>query len=220
MRIGQGADGYRTAGRTDAGAALAMIDLHEKLRLMRGRVAFAGDGVRQLQPFGRFVGQGDAEHAAADPQHEVDHFGRDRLGGADQIPLVLAVERIDHDHEPSPSQCGQGRIDSGCGHRVGFRQVSDCGHRRILPQKGPTPGTAQFYAIAEAAGIAAVLILRRVAQSPGMPRPRFCVGVSSNVRRIRTPTPSRGRGTRAEWADGPDWTILSNFGVARRLALI
>ena len=28
-----------------------------------------------------------------------------------------------------------------------------------------------------------------------VPRPRLCVGVSSNVKRIRTPTQSRGRGT-------------------------
>jgi len=32
-----------------------------------------------------------------------------------------------------------------------------------------------------------------------VPRPRLCVGVSSNVKRIRTPTQSRGRGTQ----DGP-----------------
>ncbi len=29
----------------------------------------------------------------------------------------------------------------------------------------------------------------------GVPRPRLCVGVSSNVKQIRTPTQSRGRGT-------------------------
>jgi hypothetical protein len=31
-----------------------------------------------------------------------------------------------------------------------------------------------------------------------VPRPRLCVGVSSNVKRIRTPTQSRGRGTRPQ----------------------
>ena len=45
-----------------------------------------------------FAGEGEADHPLR-LHHEVDHLGRDALGGADQVALVLAILVVRHDHE-------------------------------------------------------------------------------------------------------------------------
>ncbi len=89
-----------------------MIDLHEKRGLVRSRIAIGRNGVAEVQAVGRFLREGDAQHTPREPQHEIDRFRRDIFGRRDQVPLVFAVERVDHDHLAAPPQTGQRLLDS------------------------------------------------------------------------------------------------------------
>ena len=110
-RVGQRTNRLRSAGRTDARPGVAMVDLDQKGRLVRSRVAVGRDRMAKIQSVGRLLRQRHAEPAAAGPQHEIDRFRRDRLGGTDQVALVLAIERVGNDHELPVSQGGESLLD-------------------------------------------------------------------------------------------------------------
>ena len=56
------------------------------------------DHQRQIELLAAFLGQGEADQAAAVLGHEVDRFGRDLLGRDDQIAFILAILVVDDDH--------------------------------------------------------------------------------------------------------------------------
>ena len=59
------------------------------------------DHRRQVEAPRVLGGDRHADQAAAVPRHEVDLFGRDEIGGEDEVALVLAVLLVDeHDHAP------------------------------------------------------------------------------------------------------------------------
>ena len=51
------------------------------------------------------------EHATRIFQHEIHHFRRDFLGGANQVALVFAVFVIDHNHEFSLAKVVESLFD-------------------------------------------------------------------------------------------------------------
>ena len=65
--------------------------------------AVVADHQRQAQLLAALLGQGQADQAAAVLGHEVDVFRRYRLGGHDDVALVLAIFVIhQHDHLAGP----------------------------------------------------------------------------------------------------------------------
>ncbi len=103
----------RLAGRVDDGldrqgpllggyarAASAVVDRHGKRRAQRGSVRF--DHGAEFEPLAHIRQQRHAELAAAVGDHEIHDLGRDFFGGADKIPLVLAIFGVDHNHDFAP----------------------------------------------------------------------------------------------------------------------
>ncbi len=88
LRIDDFVDRARPLGSGYAGAATAMIDRHGEGRLQRGGVLL--DDLRQMQPVGHLGQDRHAELPSPVGDHKIDDLGRHFLGGADEIPLVLA----------------------------------------------------------------------------------------------------------------------------------
>ena len=61
-------------------------------------------------------GEGDAEDAAGFADHEVDDFGGDELGGADEVAFVLAVFVVGEDDHFALAEGGEDVGDGGEGH--------------------------------------------------------------------------------------------------------
>jgi hypothetical protein len=59
--------------------------------------AIVGDHRRQIEPPGVCLGNRHADQSAAVLGHEVDFFGRDEIGGENEITLVLAVFLVHQD---------------------------------------------------------------------------------------------------------------------------
>ncbi len=53
---------------------------------------------RQVEQPAAFLRERQADQAAAVARHEVDRFGRDEIGGDDEVALVFAVFFVDEDH--------------------------------------------------------------------------------------------------------------------------
>ena len=82
--------------RGNARAALTMIDRHREVCPQGGRVVLH-DGV-EIEPPADFGQERHAELPAA-VEHEIDDFGRDLFGGADEIALIFAVFGVHGDDD-------------------------------------------------------------------------------------------------------------------------
>ncbi len=60
-----------------------------------------------------------AELAAAVGDHEIDCLGRGQIGGADEIPFILAVFGVDDDHDLAAADGIDGFFDRGKGYSHG-----------------------------------------------------------------------------------------------------
>ena len=111
-------DGAGAVGGRDAGLdALGGLDRLGEIGAVSRAVA--GGHQRQVQLAAALFGQRQADQAAPVRDHEVDGFGRDELGGHDQVALVLAVFLIDQDDDAAGAQLGDDLGDRG--DAVGFR---------------------------------------------------------------------------------------------------
>ena len=109
--VGEGLDGLRAVvGRDSCGATVQFIDGHGEGGSQYGGVVLNLMG--QVQFLTAFYGDGCAEHATGIFQHEVHLFGRDLLGGDDQVAFVLAVLVVDDNHEFAGLEVLYGFIDS------------------------------------------------------------------------------------------------------------
>ena len=113
-------------GGRDAGPRRAVIDRHGVVRAQRGRVRL--DHRVQLEPLADLGQDRHAELAAAVRDHEVDRLGRDLLGRADEVALVLAVLGIDDDHHPAVADRLDGIFNRGktAGHADLFQLSNSC----------------------------------------------------------------------------------------------
>ena len=123
MRFGidGGADGVGAVGGGDAGGdAFAGLDgLGKRGAEARGVLLRHGE---EAQVVGAFLGEGEADEAAAIAGHEVDGFGRDVLGGQGEVALVLAVFVVDDDDHAAGADIGEragnvgeGGLEGACG---------------------------------------------------------------------------------------------------------
>ena len=78
---------------------------------MLGAVAL--DHRRQLQALAHFARERQADQAARVAGHEVDGFGRDVVGGDDDVALVLAVFLVHQDHHAAGGEVGHDVLDRG-----------------------------------------------------------------------------------------------------------
>ena len=95
--------------RGDAGAAMAVIDRHGEGGAQRRGIVF--DDRRQVQPVGHLGQDGHAKLPPPVGDHEIDDFGRDPLGRADEIALVFAVLVVHRDDDAAGRDGLDGRFD-------------------------------------------------------------------------------------------------------------
>jgi hypothetical protein len=67
--------------------------------------------LRQAELVAALTGERQTDEAPAVEGHEVDHFRRGKLGGADEIPLVLTILIIGHDDDFAVPQVVDGLLD-------------------------------------------------------------------------------------------------------------
>ncbi len=120
--VGQCLDGGgAVVGRNARGAAFNLVDGDGERRAeQRGVVLHL---VGQVQLDAAADGERCAEHAACVFQHEVHHFRRDFLCGANQVAFILAVFIIDNDDELAVAEVLNGlfyRINLECFHNHVF----------------------------------------------------------------------------------------------------
>ena len=110
-RVGQRADRRGAVlDRHSGRAALEFVDGHrEGGAEHRGVVVYLPRKVKLGATLERDRG---AQHAARVLEHEVDVFGRDFLGGDDEVALVLAVLVVDHYHEFAVAEVLEGLLDA------------------------------------------------------------------------------------------------------------
>ena len=91
--------------------------------------AVVGRHRRQAQVLAALARQRQADQAAAIACHEVDGFGRDMVGGQDQVAFVFAVFVIDQDHHLARAHVGHdiGHGGDGSEHGIG-RRTGSIGH--------------------------------------------------------------------------------------------
>jgi hypothetical protein len=125
--VAEGLDRAGPFGGGDAGLDRTMVDRHCVIGAERGRVL--ADHQRQFKPLAGLGQERHAELAAAVSDHEVDDFGRDPLGGGDEIALVFAVLVVDHDDHAALADGLDGFFDRGktAGHAEHFG-VKDASH--------------------------------------------------------------------------------------------
>ena len=108
--VGQCADGGGAVVDGNArGTAFELVDGNGEGRSEYRRIVL--HLMRQVEFATAAQRDGCAEHSACVFQHEVHHFGRDFLGGADEVALVFAVFVIDHDDEFSLLKIYKGFFD-------------------------------------------------------------------------------------------------------------
>ena len=97
--VGQGADGAGAVVHAHArrAAVFEVVDRDGERRAQH-RCVVVHLHV-ELQLVAALLGQRGAEHTAAILEHEVHVFGRDFLGGDDEVALVLAVLVVHHNHK-------------------------------------------------------------------------------------------------------------------------
>src|SRR5206468_8256630 len=99
-RVDSDLDRARAVLRRDPGRdSVAGLDRDRERGLERCLVAVGH--LAQSELVAALLGQWEADQAAGVRGHEVDRLGRRELGGDRQVALVLAVGRVDHDHELS-----------------------------------------------------------------------------------------------------------------------
>ncbi len=70
---------------------------------------------KEAKMVGAFLGQGEADQAAAVTGHEVDGFRGDELGGQGEVALVFAVLVVDDDDHATGADFGERAGDIGKG---------------------------------------------------------------------------------------------------------
>ena len=105
------ADRFGPLRRGDASAAMAVIHRHGEGGAQGGGIVF--DDGRQVQPLGHLGQDGHAELPPPVGDHEIDDFGRDLLGRADEIALVFAVLVVHRDDDAAGREGLDGRFDGG-----------------------------------------------------------------------------------------------------------
>ncbi len=106
-----GEDRAGAVGRRNArGDAFGRFDADGERRAVLGAVAVGHQ--RQVQQLAAFLGERQADEAAAVAGHEVDRFRRDEFGGDHEVALVFAVFFVDEYHHPAGFQFGD---DLKCG---------------------------------------------------------------------------------------------------------
>jgi hypothetical protein len=101
----RGLDGGGAVGRGNAGGdAFGGFDRYGEVGAVGSAVT--GSHHRQVELLAAFLGQRQADQAAAVFGHEVDGFGSDELGGEHQVALVLAVFLVDQDDHAAGAQLG------------------------------------------------------------------------------------------------------------------
>ena len=120
-RVDRHLDRVRAVGRGDAGRdALARLDRDRERGLVR-RLVVVGHRL-ELELVAALLRQAEADEAAAVRGHEVDRLGRGELRGDRQVALVLAVGRVDDDHELALADVLDRLVDRGEGRcRLGLR---------------------------------------------------------------------------------------------------
>ncbi len=111
FRIDDGLHRRRAFLGRDAGLVRAVVDRHGEGRSQRSGVGL--DHHRQLQAFANVGEDRNANLPAAVGDHEVDRGGRRLLGGADEIPFILAIFGIDDDDDLAAGNRLDGRFDGG-----------------------------------------------------------------------------------------------------------
>lgn len=105
MGIGEDANGGGAVGGGDAGGgAEAAVGIDGD-----GEGGAEGCGVDgglwgEVEAIAGFTFEGDAEDAAGEAHHEVDGFGGDVLGGADEVAFVFAAFVVDEDDHPAVAE--------------------------------------------------------------------------------------------------------------------
>ena len=105
-----GLHGARSIGGGDArGHPLGRLDRHGEGGTVGGAVV--AHHQRQVELFAALAGQGQADQATAVLGHEVDRFGRDMVGGQNQVAFVLAVFLVDEDDHLADAHVGNDLVN-------------------------------------------------------------------------------------------------------------
>ena len=88
---------------TDARVTRLVVHRDRVRGLVRGRIPIHHRG--KMKPGSDFRQNRHAYKTASVRDHELDHFGRDLVGGRDKIPLVFAVLVVNDDDDPPFPQC-------------------------------------------------------------------------------------------------------------------
>ena len=136
-------DRVGTFGGGDAGPRGAVVDRHGEGGAQWCRVRLHHH--RQFKPSGDVRENRHTDLTAAKPDHEIDDVRRALFGSTDEIPFILPVLGIDHDHHLATANGGHGGVD-----RRKFCRHGDSSVSLIIGwgigRPSPFPATADDFA--------------------------------------------------------------------------
>src|SRR5215212_5216580 len=87
-------------------------------QVLRPGFGIDGNLGRQVKLVATILGEWQTDQAASVPGHEINDLGRDLLGSADQIALILAIFVVDDDDHPAVAYVGNGFLNGRNSHAV------------------------------------------------------------------------------------------------------